>query len=625
MLQKFVLSELPLNNPTLQPIDLTRKHMFRNATTSMKSFCLAFSVSLAGLFSAHGLTAGEVVPSPDWQDDYDPIASPDAVVGGKIKIGLGPYPSSFNYYLNYTSQSVTLFGHLYDALLGMDPVTLEWGPLIARKVEISDDQKTFTIHFDPKARWSDGERITAHDFIYTFEAILDPKNLAGVHKHALENFQAPILVDEHTIKLVSREVHWRNLVAIGSFKMLPKHVWEDKDFNKVNFEFPVVSGRYVIDEIKEGSYLRIKRREDWWLKDQKRFQGVDNFETIEFRFYPERDMEYDAFLKREIDFFPVYSSHRWVKQSQGDAFDKNWIVKQAVYNKEPISFQGFAINMRKEPYNDLRVRRALAHLLDRRRMNETLMYNAYFLLRSYYTDLYDAEHPNPNELFEFDKDKARSLLTEAGWKANPKTGILEKDGRPFVIDFLTRSASSDKFLVIYREALKDVGIELNIVKKDWAAWTKDMDEFNFQMTWAAYGSSVFRDPEGMWHSREASRKSGSNVTGFQSAAVDALVEKQKTLFSVAERNKVLREVDALVYPEVPYILLWTNNYKRLIYWNKFGTPDTVLDKYLDQEAANHYFWIDPDSEADLEMAMEEDFPLPARPSEIHFDEEFRGN
>ena len=84
-------------------------------------------------------------------------------------------------------------------------------------------------------------------------------------------------------------------------------------------------------------------------------------------------------------------------------------------------------------------------------------------------------------------------------------------------------------------------------------------------------------------------------------------------------------IDGYLYSEIPYVLLWTNNYKRLLYWNKFGTPDTVLDKYSDEEGAYHYFWIDPDSDADLEMAMETKQPLPAKSSKIVFDELFEGN
>jgi microcin C transport system substrate-binding protein len=282
------------------------------------------------------------------------------------------------------------------------------------------------------------------------------------------------------------------------------------------------------------------------------------------------------------------------------------------------------MNMRKAPFDDLKVRMALAHLLDRNKMNATLMHNQYFLHRSYYEDLYGPDHPCGNPLIAFDKDAARKLLKEAGWVANPKTGFLEKGGQPFLIKFLTRSASSDKFLVIFKEDLKDVGIDLEIDKKDWAAWARDMDEFNFDMTWAAWGAGVWRDPESMWHSKEAKRPSGNNITGFESDRVDALIEKQRAIFDIGERNEILREIDGIVTREVPYVLLWNINYTRLLYWNKFGMPDTVLDRYGDEDSAYSYWWLDYDSEADLEESMETEATLPAKSFKVEFDQTFTG-
>jgi microcin C transport system substrate-binding protein len=262
----------------------------------------------------------------------------------------------------------------------------------------------------------------------------------------------------------------------------------------------------------------------------------------------------------------------------------------------------------------------MAHLIDRRKMNSTLMYNQYFLHRSFYEDLYDKDNPNPNALFELDKSKARRLLGEAGWIANPQTGLLEKNGRPFSFEFLTRSATSEKFLAIFAEDLKDVGIQLKINKKDWAAWARDMDDFNFQMTWAAWSSSMFKDPEGMWSSKEADRKSGSNITGFKNEQVDALIEKQKSIFDINARNRIYREIDQIIYRHVPYVLLWNINYHRLLYWNKFGTPDWVEPKYGSEFSPISYWWLDEDSRADLQDAMASDTALPAKPSSIHFDE-----
>lgn len=566
--------------------------------------------------------AEEVIPGPDWEDDYDPIASPDAVVGGKIRLNGGQYPKSFNYYLDTSTYNSTLFSMMYENLLATDPVTLDFQPHLAEKCVISDDKLTFTFHLDPRARWSDGKPITAHDVAFTYETVMKPEHLTGPHKIGFELFEPPVVVDDMTIRFQAKEVHWRNLLTLGFFNILPKHVFEGKDFNKVNFEFPVVSGPYRLGEIKEGIYARMERRDDWWLRDAKRAQGTGNFDTIELRYYAEREGAYDAFMQEEFDFHAVYTSHIWVNKTTGEPYDRNWVVKQAVHNYNPPSWQGFAMNMRREPYKDPKVRLALAHLLNRERMNNELMFKQYKLHRSYMEDLYGGDIENPNPLIEFDKEKARRLLKEAGWTVNPKTGKLEKDGKPFVIRFLTRSASSDKFLVIYKEDLADVGIDLEIIRKDWAAWMKDMDEFNFDMTWAAWGGSVWKDPESLWHSKEADRPSGQNITGFKSEKVDELIEKQRSIFDVQKRNEILRQIDQIIYEETPYILLWYIDYTRLLYWNKFGTPYPVLSKYGDERSALMYWWLDPDAEANLEQAMKERETMAPRPYGIYFDEEF---
>ena len=222
------------------------------------------------------------------------------------------------------------------------------------------------------------------------------------------------------------------------------------------------------------------------------------------------------------------------------------------------------------------------------------------------------------------KEEARRLLKEAGWKANSNTGFLEKAGEPLHIRFLTRAAAAEKFLVIFKEDLRDVGIDLEIDRKDWAAWARDMEEYNFDMTWAAWGAGIWKDPESMWHSKEATRPSGNNITGFKNQRVDELIDQQKEIFDINRRNEILREIDGIVTSEIPYILLWNINYTRLLYWNKFGMPDTVLNKYGDEDSAYTYWWLDPDSEADLKESRKVGYPLPPKPYKVVFDELFRG-
>jgi microcin C transport system substrate-binding protein len=596
----------------------------------MKSILSAFfssiSIQLRIIFVcmilSSGVHATEYFPKKDWKDRANPIASPYAVVGDEISIYAGQYPKSLNYYLDNNSFTAEVFGALFETLLSMDPITLEYEPGLAEKWSISDDKKTFIFTIDKRARWSDGRPITAADVKWTFDAILDPKNLTGPHKVSLERFESPVVMDPYTIRFTAKDVHWMNLGSAGGFHIMPRHIFENSDFNKVNFELPVVSGLYTIDQINEGLFLTLKRRNDWWNRHAKRFQGTGNFQIMKFKFFAERENAFEAFKKGQIDLFPVYTSRLWVNETKGEKFEKAWIVKQKIHNSKPVGFQGFAMNSRKPPFDDIRIRKAMAHLLDREKMNSALMYSQYFMHRSYVEDLYDKKHPCPNQLMAFDKAKARALLKESGWEVNPSTGYLEKNGVKFSFKFLTRAASTDKFLAIYAEDLKDVGIELIIDRKDWAAWARDMDEFNYEMTWAAWSSGFFKNPESMWSSKEAERRSGNNITGFKDKTVDELIEQQKSIFDINKRNEIYRRIDAIIYQAHPYALLWNIDYTRLLYWNKFGTPQTVLSKYGDESSAYWYWWIDPDSKADLEDSIPAGFPLPPREPSVDFDDLF---
>jgi microcin C transport system substrate-binding protein len=585
------------------------------------SAALTFSVfSITHLFIG-GVHIGQAqtFPSADWQSGPSPLASSFAEDGGKIAMFASQYPKSFNYQIENNVFSREIFRLMFEPLLDTDPITLEDVPGLAKTWEISEDKKSFTFHLDPRAKWSDGQPITAADVVWSFEAVKNPDHLTGSLQSVMKRLVKIEAIDEHTVRIDAEEVDWKNLQACGVFRIMPKHWWEGQDFNKVNFEFPVVSGPYRLGEVVEPHFARMERRDDYWRAGDPVMEGIMNFATIEYRFYPEQDVAFEAFKKEEFDAFPIYTSSQWVKETTGERFDKNWIVKQAVYNYNPIGFQGFAMNMRRPPYDDLKVRQALAALLDRERMNQTIMFNAYTLTKSYWPDLWDAEHPCPNVLQAFDVEKARALLKEAGWAVNPATGKLEKDGKPFVITFLTRDPSTSKFLLIYEEALNDVGIDLKIDQKDWAAWARDMDEFNYEMTWASWGGGAIKDAEPMWHSDAAEVKASNNITGYKNAEVDRLIDSTREMFDVEQRHEVIRQIDHIVFQDTPYVLLWHIDYVRLLYWNKFGTPEHIIGKYSDEWAAVDYWWNDSLQAEDFTAAKSSGTALPPAPREVYFD------
>jgi microcin C transport system substrate-binding protein len=589
----------------------------------MKKFIVSTLLLLClmpAAFTAAG--ADQFFPDPSWEDQADPIASNDARPGGEIVVFGGQYPKSLNYYLDANVLSAEIFGIMFESLLSINPVNLDYEPGIARHWSISEDMTTYTFYIDKNARWSDGKPITAGDVKWTYEAIMNPHNMTGPHKISMERFDPPEVIDAHTIRFVARDVHWKNLLSLGGFTILPEHAYGKRDFNTIVFEFPVVSGPYELGRIQEGTWVKLERRKDWWQNNRLSQQNKYNFDTVTFRFFAERENAFEAFKQGRIDLFPVYTSRIWINETTGNAFFQNHVVKQRIFNYQPIGFQGFAMNMRRFPFDDDKVRKAMALLLDREKMNQTLMYNQYFLHRSYFEDLYSPENPCPQPLIEKNVQEARRLLTEAGWEVNPRTGFMEKSNRKFSFKFLSREASTSKFLAIYAEDLRDAGIEMVVDQKDWAAWARDMEEFNYDMTWAAWSSGVFKDPESMWSSAEADRQGGSNITGYKNPVIDSLIEKQKTLLDVEKRNDIYREMDRIIAGTFPYVLLWNTDYIRLLYWNKFGTPDTVLSKYGGENSALWYWWADPDAEAALSDAISMNLPLPPEEMNIHFDKLF---
>lgn len=566
------------------------------------------------ILAAVCLVAATWYPRADWTERPDPAASPYARRGGTIRLNGAQPPKSFNAYVDNNNYSTMVFDLLYGKLLGMNAQTSELEPSLARRWSVSDDGRAFTFVLDERAKWSDGAPVTAEDVRWTFDAVMDPKSATGPWKSMLGFFDSPEVVDGRTVRFRKKgdsPRDWRDILNCAMFWILPKHAFAGQDFNKLNLVNAVVGGAYVIARAEPQVETELRRHGTWWCQDLPQCRGTMNFDRILVRYFVDNENAFEALKKRKIDVYPVYSARIYAEETKGAAFQHNWLLKRNVRNQAPIGFQGFAMNMRRPPFDDLRVRKAMAALLDRETMNRTMMNGAYFLLNSYYTDLYDERHPCRNEMHTYDPEKAARLLEEAGWTKDPADGKLKKAGRPFAFTFLSRGTTEDKFLALFDQALKAQGIAMTIVRKDFASWMRDMDEFAYDMTWAAWGAGTVKYPELSWLGAEADRKGSNNITGFKSAEVDRLIAEEKGFDDAAKRLDAYRKIDALVAAEVPYVLLWMTDSTRLVYWNKFGTPKGVLAPASGEESLLPYWWYDADRVEELERVMEADGFLPA--------------
>lgn len=583
------------------------------------------AVALVGCKSKGGTNHGQVA-CPDKPDvsrdtlegEFDPIASAQAVPCGSVNLWGSSFPKSLNMWEDYNSFSAEVMSFLYEPLVSLH--TKEDRPIgiLADKWETSADGKTYTFHINPKARWSDGKPVLAEDVQYYYDVIMDSKNLTPIFKVGLSRFERPVLVDSLTISMTAKEAHWGNFWEAAGMVAFPKHAWKDSSFNNVRFDFPVVSGPYRIKELAKDRHLELERRADWWGRSKAWNYGKYNFTTIRYKFMEDRTKALEALKKGDFDAYPIYTASIWMNQTDFDAVKKNWVVKQRVFNKEPIGYQGMAFNLRLPKFQDIRVRKAFAMLLNRQLMSEKYMFNQYFLLNSYVPDLFP-NNQNPNApVFTYQPDSARALFAAAGYKVNAK-GMLEKNGQPLSVTFLTQS-EDQRHLTKYVEDLRAVGVDAKIEQIAWSSLRKRLDEFDFDMYWSSWGAGRLRDPEASWFSKTANEKGSNNLPGLKDKMIDSLINLQKTEMDLAKRNEILRVLDTRLSEQLPYVLLWQADHHRILYWNRFGHPASVFDKFGREEAILAYWWFDAAKDQKLTEARKNGAALSVEPADVRYTE-----
>lgn len=551
--------------------------------------------------------SGELIGPPDT------MADSQAVKGGVYSVWGSAYPRSLNAFVDNNSTSSDIMGLQFESLVVMDSAKDKPIGILAESWTVSPDRRTFTFKLRPEAQWSDGRPITSKDFVFYYDTIMNPKNLTTVFRIDMSRFERPEAPDDRTLIMKAKEPHWRNFWAVAGMTALPAHDLEGKDFNRVD-TFAVTSGPYQVAENKVNRFVLLKRQANWWGRKLRYNAGKYNFDYIRYRFMEDRDKALETFKGGLFDAYSIYTAKIWALQTDFDQVKKNWIIKQTVHNREPRGFQGFAINLRRERFQDLRVRQALGLLLNRQTMNEKLMYGQYILLNSYFPDLYPGYVNPARPVTAYNPEKAAALFAEAGYKVNAQ-GKLEKNGQILKVSFLT-SMSDLRHLNLYVEDLKKVGIDASIEQLSQSSIRDRLNNYDYDLYWISWGSGRLKDPEGAYDSKQADKEAGANLPGVKDAKVDALIESLKQETNPDRRTALLKQLDDRLVELQPYILLWQSDATRILYWNKFGHPEKPFGLYNREDAIQVYWWYDADKSKALEEAMKNGTALPAEPAEI---------
>ena len=370
-------------------------------------------------------------------------------------------------------------------------------------------------------------------------------------------------------------------------------------------------------DLKKGESITLTRREDWWGAADPSSKGSYNFKKLRFIVVREPELIWQKFKAGELDWYPITKASRWVEEVPKEtAVQKGWIQARKIFNQAPVGFSGFAFNTRKPPFDDKRVRLAFAHLFNRKRLIEKIMFNQYDEIHSTYPGSdWGAGDQIPN--VEFDPDRAAQLLAEAGYKERDQDGFLiGPDGKRFELMFEFGNTSLERHWLVAKEDFEAGGIKFDLKLVDAATLIKKVTEREFTIHFQAWGALQFPNPETSWRSDLAGKSANNNITSFKSPRVDELCEQYNKVHDRKRQKEIIREIDKLVCAEVPYAFGWYAGYLRILYWNRFGHPARYFTRIADDsaDAIIAYWWWDSDKHAALEKAMKSGTPLSGEPT-----------
>jgi len=569
---------------------------------------------------------GEPLYGPDFK--YFAYVNPDAPKGGTVTLeAVGSY-DSFNPFILKGSPAAGI-GLLYDTLMtsSLDEAFTKYG-LIAETITVPEDRSWVEFTLRPEARWQDGEPITAEDVVFSFETLTSVGH--PFYRAYYGSVASATALDERRVRFEFSEGENRELpLIVAEMPVLPKHYWEGRDFESPTLEPPLGSGPYRIADFESGRSVVYERIEDWWGKDLPVNVGQYNWDVLRYEYFRDETVSLEAFKAGQYDFRQVSQAKEWAQSYDIPQVRDGRIVKELIPNENPTGMQGFIFNTRRAFFQDKRVREAIGLAFDFEWTNATLFDGQYTRTESYYsnTELASSGLPEGEELeileryrdrlpaevfttpFEVPTTdgsgnnrqnlrKAAQLLAEAGWVVKNGVRVNAETGEPLKFEILLVQSQFERIVLPFAQNLKKLGIEANVRTVDTAQYQNRVDEYDFDMITASLGQSLSpgNEQRDFWSSEAADIPGSRNVIGVRDPVVDELIEliiSAPTRESLIARTRALDRVLLWGYYVVPN---WHIQAYRVVYWNKFGRPETPPKYALAMQST---WWIDPAKAAAL--------------------------
>ena len=570
--------------------------------------------------------------------DFEHLAyvNPDAPRGGEMSFSWSSAGGTFDSLHPYTNQgnSAVLASIFFESMLEGTLDTIgESYCLLCETIAFPEDRSYVIFTLREAVMFSDGTPMTAQDVLFSYEILRD-EGLPSFRANIPLTIAGAEVIDDRTIRFdFNPDSQLRGRIeAAGSLPVFSEasHIASGLDFAESRLTPLVGSAPYVVGRIDPGRATVFVRNPDYWGRDLPINVGRHNFDSIRIEYYADSIAAFEGFTAGNYLFRQENSSQNWANSYNFPRLQDGTVIRETIAQGLISPGQSFVFNLRREKFQDPRVREAIALMFNFEWTNQTLFFGLYSPIDSFWenTHLEASGLPTPEELAILEPlrgqipdevfteppfatppsnpdraldraqvRRATALLEEAGWTPGPDGMLRNAAGQRLEVEFLNDGPLFDRIINPYVENLRAIGIDARMNRVDGAQSSQRQRDADFDIV-TDFFQTGYEPGTGL---RQTFGSIGAdeslfNVAGLADPGVDQLLEVVIRAETREEMEVAVRALDRVLRALRIRVPQWNNSDSWIAYYNHYRYPETLPPYgtgFLD------FWWVDPEAEQAL--------------------------
>jgi len=559
---------------------------------------------------------GSLIGEPKYPAGFTKFdyVNPDAPVGGVVRLSSMGGFDTFNPILPQ-GEPADGIGLVFETLTtpSLDENSTQYGNL-AEAFSYPDDFSSVTYRMNPRAKWADGQPVTAEDVVWTFNKVkeLNPSQANYYANVTKAEVTAPGEVTFSFDQTGNRELPH----IMGQLIVLPQHWWEGtgpdgkpRDIGRSTLEPPMGSGPYKLGSFAAGTSITYERDPNYWGLKEPFNIGQNNFQQIKYEFFRDTTAEFEGFKGDAFDWWDENLALRWQNDYTFPAVNEGKVIKELFENAYRGSgiLVGFVPNLRKPLFQNEALREAMLYAFDFEELDKLRFFGQYDRINSFFygTEFASSGLPQGEELEILNSVKdlvpasvftteyknpvngdttklrqslrtANEILTKAGYTLNGNQ-LVDPNGTPVSFEILLNGPTIEPIATAFQTNLKRLGINATIRSVDSPQYIERAQNRDYDMIYTGWVQSLSpgNEQRDFWGSASAAQNDSRNYGGIADKGVDALIDK---IVFAPNRDTLIaatRALDRVLLAHHYVTPTYTLRKSRIARWDRFSHPDTL--------------------------------------------------